>query len=229
MSMNWISRLFGLGSSKKHIYFVRHGETVLNAKQIRQGSEGPLSEKGRKQAAQTGERLASFKFDIVLVSPFQRTRETADIINTYLHNKLEYVDLLVERRNPKEIIGKWAGDPEVRNIVDRIDKSFHDDNLRFSDEENFSDLKKRAAKLLMYLSQRPEKNILCVTHGIFLAMIMAYANYGESLTPEMYIKMSFFDPAKNAGISVCEYDPHHRKRESGWRVLAWNDYSRHAK
>ena len=40
----------------KLIYFVRHGETLNNAKGIRQGPEGPLSEKGRAQALATAKR-----------------------------------------------------------------------------------------------------------------------------------------------------------------------------
>jgi broad specificity phosphatase PhoE len=224
--MNFITRFINRYSIKR-IYFVRHGETILNAKHIRQGSEGGLTEKGKEQARLTGERLRSFPIDVMLVSPFERTRETADIINSYLHKPLEYNDLLKERRNPSEIIGKEAESPEVRKITDLIDKSFHDGNLRYSDEENYEDLKERAKELLDYLSNRPEQNIVCVTHGIFLTMVIAYMQHHDRLTPQDYIKLSFYNQANNAGITVCEFDRWQRKNDDkGWSLIAWNDYSR---
>jgi broad specificity phosphatase PhoE len=217
-------------SKKKLIYFVRHGETVLNAARIRQGSEGPLSDRGRQQAEVTGDRLKMFRFEAVLVSPFQRTKETAEIINKYLNKKLEFVDLLVERRNPKEIIGKSTDDPDVKRVVDLIDKSFHEGNLRISDEENFEDLKARANALLEYLSKRPEKSILCVTHGIFLTMVVAVIQYGDKLTASDFARLYFHNQANNAGITVCEYDPRQKKHDTkGWALIAWNDYSRQIK
>ena len=140
----------------KLIYFVRHGETELNAKNIRQGPEGPLTEKGREQALVTAKRFPKHKGrpQVIIASPYERTRETAEIIGKELNMKVKYSDLLVERRNPTEIIGHWGQEADVKKIVDRIDKSYHADDLRFSDEENFVDLKKRAKKLLTYIKRR---------------------------------------------------------------------------
>ncbi len=224
--MNIFSRFINRYSIKR-IYFVRHGETLLNAAHIRQGSEGGLSDRGKEQARLTGERLKLFPIDIMLVSPFERTKETAAIINTYVNKTIEYSDLLKERKNPTEIIGKGAETPEVRKITDLIDKSFHEGNLRYSDEENFEDLKTRARELLAFLSTRPEVNILCVTHGIFLTMVIGYMQMGEALTPADYVKMSFYNQANNAGITMCEYDPSKKKEaDKGWSLIAWNDYNR---
>jgi broad specificity phosphatase PhoE len=225
--MNLLKRLFGPRPAKKRIYFVRHGESVLNAQHIRQGAEGALSQKGKEQARLTAERIKLFPIDVMIVSPYERTTETAAIINTFLHKPTEYSDLLKERRNPSEIVGKWADDPEARNIIDRIDKSFHAGNLRFSDEENYEDLKARAEALLDFLAARPEQNILCVTHYIFLTMVIAVMLYRENLRAEDYIKLSFFNQSNNAAITVCEYDASEKDSENkGWSLLAWNDYDR---
>ena len=122
----------------KLIYFVRHGETLNNAQNIRQGSDGSLSEKGRAQALATAKRFPkeNGRPDVIITSPYERTRETAEIIANELGMGFEYSDLLVERRNPSEIIGHSGQEEEVKKIVDKIDMSFHDDNLRYSDEEN---------------------------------------------------------------------------------------------
>ncbi len=208
----------------KLIYFVRHGETILNAKNIRQGPDGSLSEKGRAQALDTARRFPKGRGrpQVIIASPFQRTKETAEIIGKELGMRVQYSDLLVERRNPSEIIGKNGDDLEVRKIVDQIDKSFHEDNLRYSDEENFVDLKKRAKKLLKFIRRRWQKRIVVVTHGIFLKMVIAYMLEGEKLTASEYNKLSYFNPVNNASMTIVSYTPHFFIKDE-WKVIVWND------
>ena len=76
----------------KLIYFVRHGETELNAKNIKQGSEGSLSELGRAQALTTAKRFPKHKGhpQIIISSPYERTKETAEIIAKELKIRIEY-------------------------------------------------------------------------------------------------------------------------------------------
>ncbi|MBP6060638.1 MAG: histidine phosphatase family protein [Candidatus Pacebacteria bacterium] len=212
----------------KLIYFVRHGETKLNALGIRQSSEGGLTEKGRAQALATAKRFPKEKGSpqVIIASPYERTRETAGIIAGELKMPIEYCDLLVERRNPSEIIGHAGTEIEVKRIVDLIDKSFHDDNLRYSDEENFTDLKERAKKLLEYIKTRPEQRIMMITHGIFLKMVVSYMLVGDELTASKYNALSYLNPINNAGISICSYtykDHWFRKREEAWKLIIWND------
>lgn len=211
--------------STKIIYFVRHGETILNAQGIRQGSEGGLTENGRSQALATAKRFPKEKGhpQALIASPYERTRETAEIIANELGMKhIEYSDLLVERRNPSEIIGHSGTEPKVRQIVDLIDKSFHEDNLRYSDEENFADLKERARKLLKYIAHRPESRIIMVTHGIFLKMVVAYMLLGDKLTASEYNKLSYYNPMDNAGMAICTYTTHWFSKNE-WKVVIWND------
>lgn len=211
--------------SVKLIYFVRHGETILNATGVRQGAGGALTENGREQALATAHRFPKEKGrpQVIIASPYERTRETADIIAKELKMKhVEYSDLLVERKNPTEIIGHSGIEPEVRKIVDLIDKSFHDDSLRYSDEENFMDLKNRAKKLLKYIRRRSEKRIIMVTHGIFLKMVIAYMILGENLTASEYNKLSYFNTIDNAGIAICSYTTHWFSKNE-WKVIVWND------
>lgn len=208
----------------KIIYFVRHGETVLNAKNIRQGAEGGLTELGREQALATANRFPKHKGrpQVIIASPYERTRETAEIIGEVLEMPVEYSDLLVERRNPSEIIGHDGDELEVRHIVDRIDKSFHEDDLRYSDEENFVDLKERARKLLYFITQRPEERIIMVTHGIFLKMVVSYMLYGEKLTASLYNTLSLYNPVNNASMAICSYKSHWFTKDE-WKILVWND------
>lgn len=209
---------------KQIIYFVRHGQTELNAKGIRQGPDGPLSPQGVIQVQEVAKRFPTKrgKPQVIISSPFQRTKETAAIIAEALHMEVEYCDLLVERKNPTEIVGHSGEEREVRSIVDRIDKSYHDDNLRYSDEENFLDLKARAKALLRYIRNRPERQIIMVTHGIFLKLFISYMLRGEKLTASEYNKLSYLNPMDNAGLTIVTRTPRFFRKDL-WELLVWNN------
>ncbi|MFH1200886.1 MAG: histidine phosphatase family protein [bacterium] len=208
----------------KLIYFVRHGETESNTQGIRQGAEGSLTQRGREQALATAKRFPKQKGSpqIIFASPFQRTKETAEIIAKELNLKIKYTDLLKERRNPTEILGYWSGDREVRAITDFIDKSYHADDLRVSDEENFVDLKKRAKKLLSFISRKWQKKIIMVTHSRFLKLVVSYMIYDDKLTASQYNNLSYFNKIENAGMAICSYT-HHWLKKDEWKVIVWND------
>jgi probable phosphoglycerate mutase len=208
----------------KVIYFVRHGQTENNLQNIKQGAEGTLTERGRVQALATAKRFPKERGrpQIIIASPYERTRETAEIIAAELNLKIKYTKLLVERRNPSEVIGRWGGDPEVKNIMDHMDRTYHPDDMRISDEENFIDLKERAKKLLRYIRHRRQQRIIMVTHSNFLKMIVSYMLHGDSLTAIEYAKLSFFNPIDNAGMAICSYTSHWFKKDE-WKVLVWND------
>ena len=210
--------------SSKLIYFVRHGESELNIKGIRQGAEGSLSEKGRAQAMLTAKKFPKKKGrpEVIISSPYERALETAGIIAKELDLSIEKCDLLVERRNPSDIIGRSIEEREIRMIVDQIEKTFHDDNFRHSDEENFADLKERAKKLLAYIADREEKRIIMVTHHVFLKMIVSCMLYGDNLTASLYNTLSYFNWIDDAGMTICQYTPHWFKKDE-WKVITWND------
>ncbi len=208
----------------KIIYFVRHGETELNAKKIRQGPEGTLTQKGKDQALAIAHRFPKDKWlpEIIISSPYERTRETSDIIARELNIEIEFSDLLKERRNPTEVLGHSYNEAEVKKITALIDGSFHSDDFRYSNEENFTDLKKRAAELLKYVSERKERRIIMVTHSIFLRMIMSYMIYGEELTASRYNSLGYSNPIGNASMNICSYITHWFKKNE-WKVVMWND------
>lgn len=207
----------------RRIYFVRHGETEANAKRIRQAEAGPLSALGRDQAAAAAAYLAQFPIQAIVASPFERARETAAIINEVLRVPLSYSPLLGERRNPSEAVGKSEEDPAIKQIMDSIDRMYHADDYRYSDEENFLDLRDRARKCLALLSSQSARHMVAVTHGIFLKMIIGYLLDRENLHAGEYVKLSFFNAADNAGVTIVEYEPLKRfNKTRGWRVIEFN-------
>ena len=208
----------------RRFYFVRHSETILNSQHIRQGADGGLSEKGRQQAENVGRDLARLSIKRIISSTYDRAKETTSIINTHIKVPVFYSNLLCERRNPTEIIGKSTDDPEVARIIDQIDLAYHDDDYRFSDEENFVDFKNRAKKCLTFLSNQPGGETCVVTHHKFLKMLLSYMLYREKFHAADFAKISFFNQADNAGITVCEYHPWLAlSKTRGWEVVTYNE------
>ncbi len=208
----------------RRFYFIRHGETLLNAEHIRQGSDGALSENGRRQSDKVGRYLKRFPINRILSSTYPRARETAEIIAKHLTVPIRYSPLLIERRNPSEIIGKHRDDTEVVRIVDHIDHSYHADDYRFSDEENFVDLKQRARTCLSFLAWHGTRETVVVTHHVFLKILIAYLLYRERLHADGFAKLSFFNYSDNASITVCEFHPWKILNAThGWEVVSYNE------
>jgi len=214
----------GLLMRPKRFYFVRHGETLLNAQHIRQGADGGLSEHGRQQAARAARALARVPIKHIITSTYPRAQETAHIINERLHVPITSSPLLVERRNPSAIIGKRTDDPEAERIIDRIELAYHSDDYRYADEENFADLKKRAKKCIAFLARRGACETCVITHHIFLKMLISYLLYRERLHAADFTKLAFFNFMDNVGITVCEFHPWRILNAThGWEVIAYNE------
>lgn len=208
----------------RRLYVVRHGETLLNAERIKQGAEGALSPKGRRQAEKVGAYLKQFRIERIIASTYPRAQETAAIIDTYLKVPILNSPLLVERKNPSETIGKHRDDPGVQRIVDQMDLAYHEDDFRYSDEENFVDLKKRARKCLNLLARQGAHEMCVVTHHHFLKMLIAYLLYRERLHAADFVKLSFFNMSDNAGISIIEFHPWRMwNKTRGWSVISYNE------
>jgi broad specificity phosphatase PhoE len=208
----------------RRFYFIRHGETLLNASHVRQGVEGGLSEAGRRQAEQVGRYLKRFPIERIISSAYPRAQETTNIINTHLNVPVIYSPLLAERKNPSEIVGKRADGPSVIRIVDQIDLAYHKDEYRFSDEENFADLKRRARKCLNLLARQGVRETAVVTHHVFLKMLVAYLLYRKRLHAVDFAKLSFFNVSDNAGITICEFHPWKLFSPTlGWEVVSYNE------
>jgi broad specificity phosphatase PhoE len=205
----------------RRYYFVRHGQTLLNKQHLKQAGEGGLSDAGKAQADEVGAALAQVEgLRLIISSPFTRAKETSMIIGAHLaHPHIRYTPLLAERKNPSEVVGKSTHDPEVERIVDTIDLSYHEDEYRFSDEENFLDLKVRGKKCLKYLAWHGRRETCVVTHHAFLKMLLCYMLYGERLHASDFIKLSFFNPAENGGITICTYYPWTRR----WTIEGYNE------
>jgi broad specificity phosphatase PhoE len=207
----------------KKIYFVRHGESEGNAGPIRQTALTPLTERGKSQATYVAAQCAKLPVEVIISSTMTRAKQTAEIILKKVARPIEYSDLFIERRRPSEVLGKRQDDPNALLAEKEIKLHFHEPGWRFSDEENFDDLKQRAGKALKYLAERSEENILVVTHGFFMRIVIAYILFGENLTGDECVKCIRKFHMENTGITVLGYD--HKDEKSPWWLWIWNDHA----
>ena len=207
----------------KMVYFVRHGESEGNAGPIRQKADSLLTEKGKSQSAFVAERCSKLSIDTIVCSTMGRAKETAQVIVDKISKPVEYSDLFAERRRSSEVLGKPKDSPIALKVEKEIIEKFHIPGFRFSDEENFEDLKDRAKKALEYLAQRPEENILVVTHGFFMRIIMAHVVFGDKLTGEECNRFIRVFHMENTGITVLSYDE--KWKDHPWWLWIWNDHA----
>ena len=202
------------------LYFVRHGESEGNLGRWHQKHETKLSETGRKQAGVLAERVKHLPIEIILSSAYARACETAEIIAAATNLRVEVTDVLREFKRPSEIVGKDIHDSEVLRIKKLVSEHFGDERWRYSDEENFFDVRKRATRFWSEVSKRPERHILVVSHGGIIRYIVAVMLFSEALTPDL--GRLFVDglATSNTGLTVCE-----RRADQKWYLITWNDHA----
>ena len=120
-------------------------------------------------------------------------------------------------------MGKSKDDPIAVEAGKAVREKFHLPGFRFSDEENFDDLKNRAGAALKHLAEQPEESILVVTHGLFMRIVIAYALFGEKLTGEECVKFLRAFHMENTGITILGYDE--KYPVSPWWLWVWNDHA----
>jgi isoleucyl-tRNA synthetase len=194
-------------SKAKNTYQVmRHGEAENNVLGILSGdAQAPhhLTEKGKKQVEEAAEKLKGQKFDLVFVSPFVRTQDTANI----LKNKLGWDDSMIKTDDRLRELGSgvWNGKP-VADFIAHFpsEKRFE---ARPEGGENYMDIKKRVGDFLYYMERSYEgKNILIITHETPIFLLMAVAK-GLDQKQAMELRQSRFDIIGNAEVSKLDFTP----------------------
>ena len=207
----------------KTIYFIRHGESKSNVGGvIMGGAKTALTAHGRAQASFVGERLSRLAVDIVVSSTYLRARQTGEIIAEKIMKPIEYSNLFVEWHLGSNRIGKRADDPELlrqlRELIEHVGEEG-----RIADEENFSDLDRRAAHALAYLADRPEQNMAVVSHGWFLPVLFGKAVMGSDFTGRDCQHFMKTMRMQNTGLTVVTHGD--ESWWGPWNVVTWNDHA----
>ena len=167
------------------IYFARHGETVWNVENKICGmTDSPLTEKGRQQARELGQKVkeSGVHIDEILYSPLSRAADTAKAVATGLPARCE-------PRLREQCFGKYEGTPRD-GAEFRISKTHFAD--RYDGGESMMQLAQRIYNLLDELRQDENKTYLLVAHNGIARVVESYFH---DMTNEEY---------SAAGIKNCE-------------------------
>lgn len=194
---------------------LRHGESLGNFEGKHQGqADFPLTERGRNQ---TRALIARWKsehktFDLVISSPLERARETAQLITDDLELPLEFDPLWMERNN-----GLMAGltPEEVRQTLPQPD-FIHPYEAIGQVGESQWELYLRAGKAVQSLFKHPPGSYLIVSHGGLLNMFI-YAILGMTPQPNFHGPRFRFN---NSAFASLTYNPSSHR----WYILGMNDH-----
>ncbi|MEA2092762.1 MAG: histidine phosphatase family protein [Patescibacteria group bacterium] len=200
-----------------NLYFVRHGETEYNALNLFQPEDIKLSDIGLKQSKSLAERFSN-PIDIIYSSSMKRAKETAEIVNKSLKKNIICLDCLKERRLPSEFIGKKKDSLETIEMEKIRDLHENDSLWHYSDEENFTECKKRVDKFFSILSEIKEKNVLIVSHGWLIRLII-FSMMEKEFDYKTFCRFADFFKFDNAGITFCK-----RNKEGDYSVQVLNDH-----
>lgn len=195
----------------KHIYIIRHGETVFNQEHKIQGSglDSPLSVKGEEQALNLKKRLLKDNFicDLIFSSPLGRAYETATLVTSFLNQEIIKDDTL------KEInCGKLEGQSISSIDSEKLYKLRTDPEEKYPDGESVMDVMERARLFLKKLKNSSAEKVLIFSHGNFTRCFITAAT---GMPPLMAMRI-FID---NASLSYLY------NMNSYYRLITLNDTS----
>ncbi len=207
-----------VSSSNTYLGF-RHGEAESNVTGVINANSqlaNPLTDKGREQVQSQVASLAQKNIDYIIVSPFQRTQETAQIIKESLGLADDQVitdERLSERSLGKEWEGKLWRDVIAYEKTHQV-KDFW--NYRIAENtETTGELYTRAMSVLFDLEkQYTGKTILIVSHGgVLNSMNFGTQYYGNPLQAKDFFTTNFgLGNAEILNINFKAF-PHNQKYE----------------
>lgn len=193
---------------------LRHGQSLANKNQILQGQlDSSLSEAGIQQSHSLAKlwELERVVFDLVISSPLQRARKTAEIISERLDLTIELIDGWMERK-----FGVAEGKPyeELQTLLQgRSSRSPYDP--AFDDAESDWDLFIRASSSIQDILGREPGRYLVVSHG---GMLNSALQSILGIPPAPSGARSILR-LENTGYAITEYS---RLSES-WIISVVND------
>ena len=208
-----------------NLVLVRHGESKRNIAKVKADAENSetyddgtrdmdveLTERGRRQATETGQRLPlhlGFAFDRAFVSPYCRTVETAELV---LAGQRGPVDTVLEERVREKEFGVLDGltklgiqrrYPDEAERKKRVGKYYY----RPPGGESYPDVNQRVHGFLgMLIRECRAQNVLAVCHSV---IVLSFRRLLERLSEQELLEIDR-DPQQepqNCGVTWYVFDP----------------------
>jgi len=205
-----------------NLVLVRHGETLINMERNRlkkkptkeliiktpcRDMDIPLTKQGIKQARAAGKILKKYpKFDISLVSPYVRAKQTANIIIKELGYKPKIV--FEERIREKDygIFDKYTQKGKKKYYPKEVEREKWEGKYyyRIPGGENYPDVALRAHSVLdTVVREYAKKNVLIVSHSI---VILLFRKLLERLSEKEILDIHTNQKLKNCSITHFTYN-----------------------
>lgn len=159
-------------------YFVmRHGEADQNVDENRISchpeNKHHLTKHGEAQVREVALQLKDTRLDLIIVSPFLRTRETAEIIRSAL--SLSEDAVIVDARLSEANLGTYEGKTYAEFERD-APYTLENMSRTFEGGESFNDVRRRTGELLYHIDEAYKgKTILFIGHGYSSRFVMTAA------------------------------------------------------
>jgi isoleucyl-tRNA synthetase len=192
---------------RNNFYVVRHGESENNVLGIIGSNLKDiyhLTDKGRMEVKEAADKLKGKKIDLIYVSPFARTQESAKIIAETLNIDLAHIitDARLHEINAGELDGKTETEYQRYFGIDL--KKF---TKNLPGGENYTQVKNRMMEFIYDInSKNSNKNILIVSHRTPIRLMFAGT---EGMTPEQYVNFRKEPKSeiKNSEVKVLPFAP----------------------
>lgn len=166
------------------IYIVRHGQVPHNALKQYNTTDEDLTDLGIKQAEELRDKIKDMKFDIIICSPLNRAKHTAEIININ-NNKIIYDDRIRERS-----CGDLSGKP--LEVTNREEYWNYNTTIKYGTSENIKLFFDRVYNFLDELKTKDYDKVLIVAHS---GVSKAFNCYFEGIKDGKFL---------NRGLKNCE-------------------------
>lgn len=150
------------------LYVVRHGETLENANDCLVGRiNSSLTIEGINQAKVVKEKFKDINIDLIVSSPLDRCKQTAEVISDNII-PIIYSDKLLGRDH-----GEFTGKPKSSMNFDEYWN--YNKNIQYEKAESVKDLYDRVDNLIKELKvEYKDKNIIIVTHSGIMRILYYY-------------------------------------------------------
>ncbi len=194
---------------RNHYFAIRHGESESNVQGIiscREDDINPLTKKGVDQVRGASETLKKLSIDVIIASPMQRTKETAEIIADMLGMQKDAIvfDARLHEVDAGDLNGRSI--EEYRALFPSIEEKFA---RSAPNGESLRDMKRRFGDALYATDAAYEgKNILFVTHEYGVWMLDAVAaGVDEAETIRLRYDADDDDYVHNAEVHPIRFAP----------------------
>ncbi len=189
---------------------MRHGQSESNVKQqwsCDSTANDPLTEAGKEQVRTATVAFTDKHIDLIVTSPFVRTRETAELVANALG--ISSKDIVPDPR-----IGEWNVGSEFNTTNKSIEDYFEIRNkdvvdryeFKTSDGESYAEVFKRSAEFLYSIDAKyKDKNILIVCHGATARALELLSN--DIAISTMFAKTREYKNFNNAEIRQISFTP----------------------